>query len=189
MSDTTDVDQHDPDGEREVVDAGDLPEIDDLAPEVNDADQKLLDVLHDVGRLQTFASGEFVSEQGAPREWFGVLRSGELELLHGRHGDPRRVGMLQKGAMVFEGALMQDDTPHSLSSRSIGPVEMLVVDTAAIDRLRAQHPDVWSGLMLRVAQRLRARLRVATAHLADHGESLEPIGTTRLEKDSLGVRE
>lgn len=82
-----------------------------------------------------------------------------------------------------------DDTPHSLSTRSIGPVEMLVVDTAAVDRLHAQHPDVWSGLMLRVAQRLRARLRVATAHLANHGEALEPIGTTRLEKDSLGARE
>lgn len=108
MSDTRHVDQHDPDGDREVVDAVDLPEI---------------------------------------------------------------------------------DTPHSLSSCSIGPVEMLVVDTAAVDRLRAQHPDVWLGLMLRVAQRLRARLRVATAHLANHGEALEPIGTTRLEKDSLGARE
>ncbi len=189
MNDTTYVDQHDTDGKREIVGVSDIHDIDDLAPEINDADQKLLDVLHGIGRAQTFASGVFVAEQGAPREWFGVLLSGELELLHGRHGDPRRVGLLERGAMVFEGVLMEDQTPHRLSTRALGPVEMLIVDTAAVDRLRTERPDVWSELMLRVAQRLRARLRVATAHLADHGEALEPIGTTRREKDSLGVRE
>ena len=156
---------------------------------MNDTDQQLLDVLHLVGRVQSFPSGSWVAEQGTPREWFAVLLTGELELLHGRHGDPRRVGLLEQGAMVFEGVLLEDQTPHRLSTRAIGPVKLLILDTAATRRLRDERPDVWSDLMQRIAQRLRDRLRVATAHLADHGEALEPIGTTRLETDSLGARE
>jgi len=156
---------------------------------VQDVDQPLVDLLGEYGHILQFPSGAWITQQGAPREWFAVLLSGELELLHGRHGDPRRVGLLEQGAMVFEGFMLGDDSPHRLSTRSTGPVELLTVDAAGLARLREEHPDIWPELILRVAKRLRARLRVATAQLAQHGESLEPIGTTRLEHDSLGDRE
>ncbi len=157
--------------------------------QVRDVDQPLIDVLAEYGHVQEFPPGHWITQQGAPREWFAVLLWGELELLHGRHGDPRRVGLLGQGAMVFEGFLIGDQSPHGLSTRSTSPVSLLMVDAAGVAQLRDDRPDIWPELILRVAQRLRARLRVATAHLAEHQESMEPIGTTRLEHDSLGERE
>ncbi|MGZ5404784.1 MAG: aspartate ammonia-lyase [Nocardioides sp.] len=159
------------------------------ASDAQDVDQSLVDLIGEYGHTETFPSGDWITQQGAPSEWFGVLMSGELELLHGRHGDPRRVGLLEQGAMVSEGFLLGEQGPHRISTRSNGPVEMLTMDARGVARLRAEHPEVWPELILRVAQRLRARLRVATAQLAEHGEAMDSLGTTRLEHDSLGDRE
>ena len=156
---------------------------------VNDTDQHFVDVLSDYGHVRAFPAGDWITQEGSPSEWFGVLLSGELELLHGRHGDPRRVSLVSRGAMLYEGFLLGEEGPHALSARSTMPVELLALGSAEATRLREERPEFWSDLILRVAQRLRDRLGVATARLAEHGDPLEPVGTTRLEHDSLGERE
>ncbi len=98
-------------------------------------------------------AGDWITHQGASCEWFGVVMSGELELLHGSHGDPRAVGRLAQGAMVSEGFLLGDPGPHRVSTRSSGTVTVLTLDAAATARLRAEHAEVWPELILRVAQR------------------------------------
>ena len=163
---------------------------DGAVPGVRDADEDVVLLLRGYGSVTAYPAGEWVVRQGQPREWFGVLLEGELELLHGRHGDPRRVAVLGPGAMVCEGLLLEEEaTPHRLSIRAGTDVQILLLDRAAVDRLRADNPAAWLPLVVRVAQRLRARLRVATAQVAEHAESVGPVGTTRREHDSLGDRD
>ncbi|GAB2717757.1 aspartate ammonia-lyase [Halomonas garicola] len=157
--------------------------------QIGDADQHIVDMLREYGDVQTFSSGDWISQEGVPREWFGVLLQGELELLHGRYADIRRVGLLGPGAMVFEGFLMGDPNPHRLSTRAMAAGQLLVLDAAAKERLQQGQPDFWHELILRVATRLRARLRGTTTRMVEHREPEFAIGTTRVEHDSLGERE
>lgn len=157
--------------------------------QIDDTDQKIVDMLHAYGYVQPFSKGDWISQEGMPREWFAVLLHGELELLHGRYADPRCAGLLEPGAMVFEGFLMGDQNPHRLSTRACVDGQLLVLDAAAKERLQQERPDLWNELILRVAMRLRSRLRGTTARLVEHREPGFAIGTTRMEHDSLGERE
>ncbi|WP_082140412.1 aspartate ammonia-lyase [Halomonas sp. PR-M31] len=159
------------------------------ATQVDDTDQHIVAVLEEYGRIQSFSKGDWISQEGTPREWFAVLLAGQLELLYGRYGDTRRVGLLETGAMVFEGFLMDDQNPHRLSTQAAVDGRLLVLDADAKERLQREQPDFWNDLILRVAMRLRARLREATVRLVEHGEPAFAIGTTRVEHDSLGERE
>ncbi|MFD2190097.1 aspartate ammonia-lyase [Pistricoccus aurantiacus] len=157
--------------------------------QIGDTDKRIVEVLQEYGCVRRFSEGDWISQEGTPREWFAVLLSGELELLYGRYGDPRRVGLLGPGAMVFEGFLMDDQNPHRLSTQAVVAGQLLVLDTVAKERLQQERADFWNDLILRVAMRLRARLRETTARMVEHGEPDFAIGTTRMERDSLGVRE
>ncbi|WP_347351062.1 aspartate ammonia-lyase [Intrasporangium sp.] len=158
--------------------------------DLNDSDEALVDLLGEYGREVTYPPGSWIARHGTPREWFGVVLVGTVELWHGRHGDPRPIGGLGPAAMVSEGFLFDEPgTPHRLSLRSLAATRLLVLDRAAVDRFRQDHPAGWLQLVTRVAGRLRERLRTATAQAAGHLDESDPLSTTRREHDSLGERE
>ena len=158
-------------------------------PVVHDTDQEMVDTLRRYGQVRSFPPGAWITQQGSPREWFAVLLTGELELLHGRHSDPRRVNLVQPGSMLFEGLLLGDDSPHRLSTRAVSQVDLLLTSRPGLERLQRERPQLWSHLVLRIAQRLRERLRMSTVQAVGHADTPPPVGTTRTEHDSLGARE
>ncbi len=151
-------------------------------------DEALMPILLEVGKIISYASGDTVFEQATPRQWFGAILEGSAELLEGRHGDPRRVGTLEAGAMLSEGFLLNPIGDHHATARSIAATKILQLDAGAIEKLKSDHLDVYNTLIHRVAMRLSERLHFMNMQLAGHGEAFT-IGTTRLEHDSLGTRE
>jgi len=146
-------------------------------------------VLRKYGRVRRFSDGDWVSREGSPREWYGVVLSGRLELVSGGFDDRRRVAILGPGAMVFEGFLFDDPHPHRLSSRAVADSELLMLDDEAKERFQNEQGECWNELIAHVALQLRSRLRSATARLVENHEPEPTIGPTRLERDSLGERE
>src|SRR5690349_8824608 len=65
----------------------------------------------------TYAAGEYLFHESAPRQWLGVILSGEVELTRGQHGRAVTVGRAGVGAVLSEGVML-DDTAHSTSGFS-----------------------------------------------------------------------
>jgi aspartate ammonia-lyase len=148
------------------------------------------DELHAIlfrGEAVDYAPGDYLFHESAPRQWFGLLLEGEVDLLHGQHGQTVRVGLVQPSAIIGEGVML-DDTPHNNSAVTRQGATVWQISRAAMETARAETPEVFYRVVGQIARRLSERLRIATERLAkDQGA---PVLTgVRTEHDSLGERE
>jgi len=102
---------------------------------------------------------------GDPVHGVGFIEAGEVEIVRGLHGAQTRLAVLGPGAMIGEGALL-DDSAHSTSAFTRHGATVLAVPRAAWDSLRGSHPDIYYRIVAHVAQRLSERLRYASEQLA-----------------------
>jgi len=130
-----------------------------------------------------YGPGEWLFHESAPRQWFGVVERGEVELVRGLHGQQRRLALLGEGGILSEGLLL-DDLPHSTSALTRQGAVVVQFSRTAVEQARKDRPDLAS----RVAQMVSERLRFAAERLAGE-ETLTLTGGTRLEHDLLGERE
>jgi len=75
-------------------------------------------ILRDLAHLaerREYGAGEWLFHESAPRQWFGAVKRGEVELVRGIHGQQRRLALLGEGGILSEGLLL-DDLPHSTSA-------------------------------------------------------------------------
>src|SRR5262245_64691148 len=64
------------------------------------------------GEQKTYQAGSWLFHESTPRVWAGIIQDGEIEIIRGMHGSTTMLARLGPGAMLAEGALL-DDTPHT----------------------------------------------------------------------------
>jgi aspartate ammonia-lyase len=146
-----------------------------------------LDAVVARGAAVTYQGGDYLFHESTPRQWFGVVVEGEVDLLRGQHGQTVTLGVMQPGAVLSEGVLL-DDTPHGASAVTRQGATVWQISRGELDTLRAENPQVFYQLVGQIARRLSDRLRAASERLAK--QSGAPVLTNvRREHDSLGERD
>ncbi|HRQ88992.1 MAG TPA: aspartate ammonia-lyase [Bacteroidia bacterium] len=140
------------------------------------------------GRKRTFATGEYLFHQSAPRRFFGIVLKGKINLQRGLAGRSVTIACLADGAVIGE-TIFVDELTHSVSGLALEDTEIWAVDREEIEHFRREKPDAYYRMTARAARRLSLRLRETTELLMRADCHREPLVGYRTEHDSLGERE
>jgi aspartate ammonia-lyase len=160
--------------------------IADAARRIGIATEELAAVVQR-GTAVSYKPADYLFHESMPRQWLGLVVEGEVELIRGQHGQSVLLGLAKPGALLAEGVML-DDSPHSTSAVTRQGATVWQISRAALDRVRADRPEVFYRLVALVAKRLSDRLRSASERLAREGGPAT-LSNFRLEHDSLGERE
>jgi aspartate ammonia-lyase len=139
------------------------------------------------GSSVSYQAGDYLFHESTPRTWLGLVLEGEVEILRGQLGSTVLLSVLQPGAILSEG-LMLDDTPHATSGVARHGARIWQIPRAQLEAVREQNPRVFYRLVGQVARRVGDRLRLANERLEKLGAA-PVISGVRREHDSLGERE
>lgn len=139
------------------------------------------------GRAVSYQAGDYLFHESTPRGWLGFVLEGEVEIVRGQHGSTVLLSVLQPGAIVSEGVML-DDTPHAASGVARHGATVWQIPLAQLEAVREEDPRVYYRLVGQVARRVGERLRLASARLEKHGAAPMITGIRR-EHDSLGERD
>src|SRR5262245_41977132 len=141
------------------------------------------------GQEVAYEGGACLFHESTPRQWFGLVVAGEVEIVRGLHGRQTHLATLTDGALISESILL-DERAHSSSAfaRATG-TRVLQVPLAVLEDVKAKKPDLYYRVVARVAQRISDRLRAASEMLASQREAAPQVTSYRTEHDSLGERE
>ena len=140
------------------------------------------------GERKVYAPGEYLFHESSPRLWAGIVEEGEVEIVRGLHGSTTHLSTLAMGAMIGEGALM-DDSPHSTSAFTRTGATVWQVPREIWQAVKQSHPDIFYRIVARVAQRQTERLRYAADQLAGKAGPDALLTAVRREHDLLGDRD
>ena len=141
------------------------------------------------GLVQTrvYAPGEWLFHESTPRQWYGIVASGEVDLQVGLHGAVKRLGVIREGGSLSQGLLVEDGA-HIASAFTRSGATVLQLVRADIEKLREERPALFYRLVARMSHFLSDRIRMAGALDIDRAAT-ESSGLTRQEHDLLGDRE
>ncbi|HJV35248.1 MAG TPA: aspartate ammonia-lyase [Geomonas sp.] len=140
------------------------------------------------GERKTFAAGEYLFHESTPRLWCGFVEEGEIEIVRGLHGSPVHLSTLAQGAMISEGALL-DETPHATSAFTRTGATILQIPRKVWTDLQKSRPDVFYRIVARCAQRQSERLNLAAQIMAGQAGPEALVTAVRREHDLLGDRD
>jgi aspartate ammonia-lyase len=139
------------------------------------------------GTAVSYDGGDYLFHESTPRQWFGLLLEGEIDLVRGQHGKSTIVGVAQPGTFLSEGVML-DDTPHGTSARTNQGAMIWQIPRAEIEKIREDNPEVFYRVVAQIARRLGERLTAASERIAkDTGAPA--LTSVRREHDSLGERD
>ena len=140
------------------------------------------------GERKTYASGEYLFHESSPRLWAGIIEEGEIQIVRGLHGSTTHLSTLAMGAMISEGALL-DDTPHATSAFTRNGATVWQIPREVLESVRINDPGTFYRIVARVAQRQAERLRRAAEQLAGQAGPESLTTAVRREHDLLGERD
>jgi aspartate ammonia-lyase len=140
------------------------------------------------GQNVTYAPGDVLFHESTPRQWFGIVETGEVEIVCGLHGATTHLSTVGAGGMLSEGILL-DDSAHSTTGIARKGATVLQIPRSEVDALKASKPDVYYRLVARVARRMSDRLRHTAEQAAGRAKADRVMMSVRREHDSLGERE
>jgi aspartate ammonia-lyase len=140
------------------------------------------------GERKVYAPGEYLFHESSPRLWAGIVEEGEVQVVRGLHGSTTHLSTLAMGAMIGEGALL-DETPHSTSAYTRSGAKVWVVLRADWEHVKKHDPEIFYRIVARVAQRQAERLRHASDLLAGKAGADTLTTAVRREHDLLGDRD
>jgi len=140
------------------------------------------------GERKTYAPGEYLFHESSPRLWAGIIEEGEIQIVRGLHGSTTHLSTLAMGAMIGEGALL-DETPHSTSAFTRNGATVWQVPREIWESVRENSPGVFYKIVARVAKRQSERLRRAAEQLAGQAGPEALTTAVRREHDLLGERD
>ncbi|MCB1231662.1 MAG: aspartate ammonia-lyase [Verrucomicrobiae bacterium] len=141
-----------------------------------------------LGEERDFEKGEYLFHEGVPRQWFGIVLQGRIELQRGLSGRHVNIAVLSGGAVIGE-SLFIDDLNHSVSGQAKEKTRVWTIGRARIEALREEKPELFYRMVARAARRLGQRLRETTGLLIESHLNRPDITDFRSEHDSLGQRE
>ncbi len=140
------------------------------------------------GEQKTYAAGEWLFHESSPRQWAGLVAEGEVEIVRGLHGSSKHLGALAPGALISEGAFL-DDQAHANGAFTRQGATVWQMSREQIEAFREDKPDLFYRIMARVAAGISNRLRVLSQDQSGAESAAHLLGDIRLEHDSLGERE
>ncbi len=140
------------------------------------------------GERKIYAAGEYLFHESSPRLWAGIIEAGEVKIVRGLHGSTTHLSTLAMGAMISEGALL-DETPHSTSAFTRNGATVWQVPRSVWESVQQNDPGIFYRLVARVAQRQAERLRFAAEQLAGQSGPGALTTAVRREHDLLGERD
>lgn len=140
------------------------------------------------GQQQTYKPNEWLFQESMPRKWAGIILAGQVELVRGLHGSSRHLATMIPGAMISEGAFL-DDGAHGSGAFTRDGVTVWQISTEKIKQYRQSNPEIFYRILSRVAVGINRRLRVLSNQLYDQPDKVQEMSGFRLEHDSLGQRE
>ena len=141
-----------------------------------------------LGEKRTWPKGDYLFHESTPRQFFGIVLSGKINLQRGLSGRNVTIACLTEGAVIGE-SLFIDELSHSVSGLALEDVEIWAIARDRIDAFRAEKPELFYRLVARAARRISLRLRETTELLLHSDRNRALISGYRLEHDSLGERE
>jgi aspartate ammonia-lyase len=142
----------------------------------------------EMGEEKTFPQGEYLFHESAPRQWFGIVLVGKINLQRGLAGRNVTIACLTDGAVIGE-ALFIDDLDHSVSGLALEETHVWVISREKLELFRHEKPEIFFRMVRRAARRISFRLRETTDLLLHSKNERDDIADFRLEHDSLGSRE
>lgn len=141
-----------------------------------------------IGKQRHYAPNEWLFQESTPRNWAGIILDGEVELVRGLHGSSRHLATLISGAMLCEGAFLDEDA-HSNGAYTRGGATVWQISKQQIEDYRQSHPELFYRIVSRIAVGINRRLRVLATELYRNRPEAQVMSGFRLEHDSLGSRE
>jgi aspartate ammonia-lyase len=143
----------------------------------------------DKGQVVEYDAGACLFHESTPRQWFGIVLAGEVEVIRGLQARQTHLATLTDGSIISEGVLL-DECAHSSSAFARGTqTSVLQVPVGVLEDVKKTRPEIYYRIVARVARRVGDRLRAASELLAKQTEAAPQISSYRTEHDSLGERE
>ena len=139
------------------------------------------------GAEVTYQAGDYLFHESTPRQWLGLVMAGEIDLVRGQHGNSVLMGLVQPGAVISEGVML-DDTPHATSARTHQGATVWQIPRAELDKVRAENPEIFYRLVGQIARRLSDRLRAASDRLAKAGGPAAGVREDLRRRHERGAR-
>ena len=140
------------------------------------------------GEQKTYAAEEWLFHETSPRQWAGMVVEGEVEIVRGLHGSSKHLVALAPGALISEGAFL-DDQAHANGAFTRQGATVWQISREQIEAFREERPELFYRIMARVAAGISDRLRVLSQDHVGAESAAHLLGDIRLEHDSLGERE
>jgi aspartate ammonia-lyase len=141
------------------------------------------------GEKRTYKPNEWLFQESTPRQWAGILLEGDIELIRGLHGSSRHVGSMISGALISEGAFLENDS-HSNGGYTRHGATVWQISIERIAAFKENKPELFYRILSRVAVGINRRLRVLSKELHRTRKDVQvTVSGFRLEHDSLGQRE
>jgi len=139
------------------------------------------------GEQVVYAAEDWLFHESTPRQWAGLVVDGDVTIVRGLHGSTRHLAVLTPGALIAEGALLEEDA-HATGAFTRNGATVWQISQAALAAFREEKPDQFYRIVARVAAGISDRLRMAAERVTG-AEPAQLIGDFRTEHDSLGERE
>ncbi|GEM_PF-971639 len=125
--------------------------------------------------LLTFAEykelvpAEFLFRQGDVERSMYILAKGTLEFIDPPKPGipPRRLGVLQPGGVIGEGAFL-DGGARALTVRAVSASALIRIDPESFSAFSARHPVLATEFLMEVARLVSLKLRDTTAMVTQH---------------------
>lgn len=140
------------------------------------------------GELKKFSQGDYLFHEASPRQWFGIVLKGKINLQRGLAGRHVTIACLSDGAVIGE-SLFIDELAHSVSGLALEDVQVWAIPKEQIQAFKFENPESFFRMVGRAARRIAYRLRETTELLLQTDRVRQDITDYRREHDSLGDRE
>lgn len=147
-----------------------------------------LQYLASFAKVNRYDPGAAIFHENQPRNTFGILQAGTVEIRKGWNSQPRVLFTLGPGDSFGEECFVEE-APHSTSAIATEPTTVVEIPASAIATIAGERPALHAQLIQRAASIIASRLRLANQSLAERGSSLRSGGKVRREKDLLGQRD
>ena len=140
------------------------------------------------GEQKSYAAEDWLFHESTPRQWGGLVLEGEVEIVRGLHGATKHLVVLEPGALISEGAFL-DDQPHANGGFTRHGATVWQMSREKIEAYREEKPDLFYRIVARVAAGISERLRILSQEHIGAESPAYLLGDIRIEYDSLGERE
>ena len=127
-------------------------------------DKWSLQYIAGLAERKEYKPNEWLFQEFAPREWFGIIEKGEVSIVQGSDDQRTCLAVLKEGGILSE-RLLLNDLPHSVGCFTQEGAVVVQFSRQVIERARSKRPDLHYRIVARVAYIVSDRLRYAAKRL------------------------